>query len=300
MQRHAFLIIAHNQYPLLEKLIRLLDHPQNDIYIHADKKAVDFDPAYFAAIPRHSGICFSRRVRVTWGGASMIEAELTLLEAAVEGKYDYYHLLSGVDLPIKPMDCIHRFFREQEGKELIHFGAEQWEAKPHIQERAALYHFLHEWIGRERGLLRRVENLSLAVQRRLGINRLKKRGGTVRAGANWFSITHGFARYVTDHAREIRKDYRFTSCADEIFLQTVFVNSPFRDNAYVARGAGRDSFENVMRFIDWDRGQPYVFGSGDFEELMASPCLFARKFDLTEDAAIVERVYESILSRQEE
>ena len=34
----------------------------------------------------------------------MVEAELSLLRAAVPGKYDYYHLLSGVDVPIKSRD----------------------------------------------------------------------------------------------------------------------------------------------------------------------------------------------------
>ena len=39
MGRHAYLIMAHNQFDLLCKLIRELDYELNDIYIHIDKKA---------------------------------------------------------------------------------------------------------------------------------------------------------------------------------------------------------------------------------------------------------------------
>ena len=39
--RHAYLIIAHAQWDQLERLLRLLDHPDNDLYIHIDRKARD-------------------------------------------------------------------------------------------------------------------------------------------------------------------------------------------------------------------------------------------------------------------
>ena len=32
--RHAYMIIAHNQFDLLEKIVSCLDTPNNDIYIH--------------------------------------------------------------------------------------------------------------------------------------------------------------------------------------------------------------------------------------------------------------------------
>lgn len=32
MQKHAYMIIAHNEFDLLEILVRLLDDPRNDIY----------------------------------------------------------------------------------------------------------------------------------------------------------------------------------------------------------------------------------------------------------------------------
>ncbi len=40
MKKHAFLIMAHNQYPLLEKLVDLLDDERADIYLHIDKSRI--------------------------------------------------------------------------------------------------------------------------------------------------------------------------------------------------------------------------------------------------------------------
>lgn len=38
MNKHAYLIIAHHEFELLEMIIKLLDFEQNDIYIHIDKR----------------------------------------------------------------------------------------------------------------------------------------------------------------------------------------------------------------------------------------------------------------------
>ena len=38
MSKHAFLIMAHNEYDILNKLLLLLDDERNDIFIHYDKK----------------------------------------------------------------------------------------------------------------------------------------------------------------------------------------------------------------------------------------------------------------------
>lgn len=47
MMKHAFLIIAHNNWWQLKKLIECLDSDTHDIYVHVDKKSKDFDESYF-------------------------------------------------------------------------------------------------------------------------------------------------------------------------------------------------------------------------------------------------------------
>jgi hypothetical protein len=98
MQKHAYMIIAHNEFDLLEILVRLLDDPRNDIYVHIDAKVKDFDFKSFQALTQYSRLRFTpRRISATWGDFSLVNTELLLLQTAVAGEdpaqpYAYYHL----------------------------------------------------------------------------------------------------------------------------------------------------------------------------------------------------------------
>lgn len=107
-KKHAYLIMAHNNFSQLQTLIELLDDPQNDIYLHVDKNAVTFQADRIRA--RQSNVTLIKRIRINWGGHSQIECELNLLKASVPNHYEYYHLLSGLDLPLKTQAEIHSFF----------------------------------------------------------------------------------------------------------------------------------------------------------------------------------------------
>lgn len=87
MDRHAFLIIAHNEPELLKILISLLDHPRCDIYIHIDRKA---DINMFSDInTKNPNIRFVEdRIDVKWGHYSLIQSEMKLFETAYsQGSY---------------------------------------------------------------------------------------------------------------------------------------------------------------------------------------------------------------------
>ena len=114
MNRHAYLIMAHNQFDLLKKIISLLDFEGHDFYIHIDKKSVDFNLSDFEGAAKKSNIIFIDRRDTVWGGYSGIETELALLEKAAKGDYSYFHLISGADMPLKPAKEIYEFF-EQSG-----------------------------------------------------------------------------------------------------------------------------------------------------------------------------------------
>ena len=51
---HAVMIIAHNQFELLKKLILALDDERNDIFIHIDAKVKDFDFNLFKNLTKYS------------------------------------------------------------------------------------------------------------------------------------------------------------------------------------------------------------------------------------------------------
>ncbi len=298
MVKHAFLIIAHDQFELLKILIKMLDDERNDIFIHIDSKVKDFDFNEFLKLPQFSRIYFTDRISVTWGDFSQVKAELILLSKAVENEndensYSYFHLLSGADLPIKTNDEIHKFFDENAGKEFIHFSSN--EPSSSAQSRIRYYHIFRK----KRNLFYKIlAQIALKVQKALGVNRLKKNHLIVQKGTNWFSITHDFANYVVSKRNEIEKIFRYSYCCDEVFLQTMLVNSDFKNSLYMP-DCNNDQLA-CARYIDWDRGNPYIFRTVDFEDLISSPAMFARKFSMETDKEIVYKIRDYIGDRANE
>lgn len=282
--KHAYLIMAHGQESLLQKLISALDDPRNDIFVHMDSKVRGFDPSRFSC--SHSKLTFIERQSLHWGGPSLVFCEVRLLKAATQaGVYDYYHLLSGCDLPIKSQDYIHAFFDEHAGTEYVSF----WKMHKSTWSR-----FLYAPLG-EYGhnfLANFFNNICKGIQMGLGI----KRNADVdfRYGSQWFSITDGLARLVVSKEDWIHKVFHHTCLCDEVFLQTITAGSEFYSKcASVEEGDGF-SFASTMRFIDWTRNtshrHPYVFRNDDYELLTGLPWLFARKFDERVDSQIVQRI----------
>ncbi len=287
MPQHAYLIMAHNNFPLLLDLIALLDHERNEIFLHIDKKVpqVRFlrlkEDYVRLKQEQHlkSPLFFTDRISVHWGGYSQIACELLLLKAAAgKGNYAYYHLLSGSDLPIKTAEEILAFFDdlpENAGKEFLAFDS--LEVPDYVRERISLYHILRE---SSFFLAEPLDALFTRLQRLLKVDRLKGSGLTVQKGANWFSITDAFVRYVLSREDWIVRTFSRSVCGDELFLQTLAANSPFAEQIYDPY-ADENSMAN-LRYVDWERGannSPYIFQPKDKEMLQRLPHLFARKFN---------------------
>ena len=285
MKKHAFLIMVHRKDKVLEALLQLLDDERNDIFIHIDAKAT-LQMEELKPYMKKSGLYQAKSVRVNWGGYSQIQAELNLLEAAAGPEsYVRYHLLSGADLPLKTQDEIHQFFDAYGEKEFVGFcgGIEGCE------ERVKLYHLFQEKVRRGNRVDEKLNRGFLKAQKILGINRIKKGDIPFRKGLNWFSITDTLAKTVREEKDWIRKTFRNTGCCDELFLQTVIARKNWFDRVYCLDGG--DDNAAAMRYIDWNRGTLYVFRSADFEELLHSQMMFARKFDAAVDGEIVEKIY---------
>lgn len=281
---HAYMIIAHNQFELLEKLILALDDERNDIYVHIDAKVKNFDFEHFIKIVKNSKVNYSNeRFNIKWGSFEMVKAEYALLKKVFESgkKYDYVHLLSGVDLPIKSNDEIHGFFDAHIGNEYIHFTSESLNDTE--LDRVRAYHFA---TGRRNYFRRFITKLESYLARTVGVNRIKNI--KVQKGSQWFSITGDFAEYVLQQRDFVFKQFKHTLIPDEFFIQTILINSEYVSKLFMPN-CDNNHFA-CARLIDWERGNPYVWRSKDFDEIMASPCMFARKFDANIDSEIIDKI----------
>ena len=289
--RHAWLILTHGNFAILEKQLRFLDSENADFFIHVDAKA-DFDEERFSAVTERSRVTFVPRRRISWGHFAIAEAELELLRAAAPGRYDYYHLLSGVDVPVKPRAYIEEYFTRAPGTNYVNFLA------PEISRadlyRVMFYYPMQRYNIRKPAVRRALRNFSAAVQLGFGVDRTRRLpdGFAFQKGAQWFSITHALAAYLLEKESEIRGIFSDTYCPDEMFVQTEIINSPFRDT--LPENAFCNDYASCLRYVDWERGNPYTFTDADLAELLSTPetALFARKFDYRSAPAVVDALFD--------
>lgn len=272
--KHAYLILAHHEFEVLRLLVAALDDRRNDIYIHIDRKV--------KVLPHlqttQAGLyILSDRVDVRWGDLSVVEAEFALFEAAHSSRqpYSYYHLLSGVDLPLKSQDYIHRFFERHSGKEFVgYYRGEGVEAD--IDRKVRRWHLFprdfrsHNWSTWAKRTLRFIV---MHIQISLGLRRHTE--VEFKKGTQWVSITQAFVAYLLERKATILARYHHSFCSDEIFIQTELWHSPYKGQIYDTE----DEARGCMRYIGWEHNILRDFTPRDLTKLQASDLLWARKFN---------------------
>jgi hypothetical protein len=105
-------------------------------------------------------------------------------------------------------------------------------------------------------------------------------------GSAFFCLPKQQVNYVTEYLDEnpsVKKFFKHTGLIDEIFFQTILMNSPFRPQVN----------NDNKRYIDWSKskdGHPKFLTSADLEAIIKSDKLFARKFSLTVDKDILDLI----------
>lgn len=301
INKHAYLLIVDKHPMQIRTLLELLDHKRNDIFIHIDAKSkmISSDINTCGLI---SKVRIYKEINVYWSDISLTEVELFLLKKAREfNHYEYYHLISGSDLPIKSQEEILEFYDSNKGKEFVEYQIPGRFLSKEYYSRVKYYHlftkhYRHE--GRFR-LLKDyffvcIEYIALFFQMIFRINRIK--GLEFARGSQWFDITDNLAAYVLSKSEWILKQFRMTRASDESFLPLIVHNSEYRTHLFCQTFDG-DMHAN-MRFIDWKRGDPYLFHSSDFNELISSDLLFARKFNEDVDNDIIIKIKEYVLGKK--
>ena len=253
--KHAYLIIAHNEFEVLRRLVAALDDKRSDIFIHYDRKVRALPEIATEKSDLH---VLEDRVDVKWGTVSQIKAEYALFEAAGKvGGYSHYILISGTHFPLVGNDRIASFLAENEGNSILP-----------CMENASDYQVDMK--------MRRVNILPgtivwrafLKIQRLLGI-RINRSTRFYNAG-NWVCLSESAMRYLVERKKTILKKYRFSFCGDEFFVPTELMASSLADTVVFSR--------ELLKF-EIGRSNARVYTLEDYDELMASGCLFARKFD---------------------
>jgi hypothetical protein len=259
-----------------------------DFFVHVDAKETveqfksdDFGPnVHFLA----------DRVRVYWGGFSIVEATLKLMQAATEqGMYERHVLLNGLDYPIKPTSFIVDTLLSDPNREFIRFFDIE-KADPRYLEGVTRYYFFDA----PRLLANRFFDARQRAQRLLRwLPKRLVRPYTHCFGHMQWALTGQCVQFILDFAethQDLRRFYKYSFAPDERFIHTIVANSPFCD-----RAGGIEAFEEfgtyrMANFHHIDRSLNKVFTNADYEELAHSSKLFVKKITTAESLELIDLI----------
>lgn len=267
------------------------------LYIHIDKKS-SISEDDLDMIKQAKNVSFlSRKYNVNWGGYNIVKAILMLSEEAVKNKkIDYIHLISGQDFPIKNNDHIQKIMEENKGREFINYfkmPAPFWSDNGGF-DRISYYHY-YDTLNARTYFGRKTINFLVKLQKLMKIKRnIQKSPYEFYGGSTWWSLSYACLSHVIDFTKD-RPDYlkkfEHSFAADEIFFQTIIMNSPFKNKVV----------NNNLRDVDWqyrNGSRPAVLDISDYEKLMDSDAIFARKFKDPISNILIEKVEQGIIEEE--
>lgn len=284
-KRHAYMIMAHQKFDILKEILKDLDDDRNDIFLHIDKKTLDFPQDEIKDIVKRANLIITPRMDVHWGGFSQIQCVTMLLKIATQyGYHSYYHFMVGVEFPLKDQDYIHQFFDKNQGMEFIGFD----NFDTHYYDRVRYYHIFNEYARNNnfyQKILNKIRVVCVAVQKCMKIDICKRYKIVFKKGnANW-SITHELACYIVQHEKQIYRIYKHSFCGDEVFIHTLVFNSKYWDKVYDKT----DEYKSSMRITTWTNLQNR-YHLNDLNMLINSGRLFARKIDGDDALELIDAI----------
>lgn len=272
--KQALLITAYKNFNHLHDLSSFFDD-DFELYIHIDKKSVVPEGVLNSIRERTNVKLVSREYKVNWGGLNHLRCILHLAEEAYKNPaIDYFHLISGHDFPIKSLPEIKAFvFNNKQHSFISHFKLPSVHWFDGGLSRLKYYNFYDVLDGkRHRNYIFKL----VALQKKLGIKRrLSSKLPKLYGGETWWSLSREALGYVLDYTvqhPELLNRMKHTFCSEEMYVQTVLLNSPLKSTIV----------SKSLSFIDWTNKHgnfPANLVLEDQSRLLESDKLFARKFE---------------------
>ena len=288
----AYVILCHKNPKQVNTLIERLNNEYVEFFLHIDKKS-----SIQQEIKQKNNIHFVDPINVYWGHYGQIECILNCYKAIKEkGYFNYVHVLSGQDMPIKSNETIINFFKENQGKEFVHFGKTDINhhfLKNKLYERVSVYYPKFLTSRNKKIKYLRFGYVKFIMLTKLFKRKLNDLPDMIYYGANWMSITGGCMEYILEYVKahsEYVNFFKNTFCGDELFFQTIILNSKYKDNVV----------DSTKRYVDWDTGPDYprTLTLKDVERIKnkGTDKFWARKFDISLSDKIVESIFRDIES----
>ena len=294
----VYLILSHDNPNQVIRLAKTLKagSPTSSIVIHHDYSRCYLDPSDLADM---EGVyVLEKHIAVRWGHFSIVAAVLLALRWILTNlTFDWLVLLSGQDYPIRPLSEIEGFLATTPYDGFI--SGARLDRQPGTQTLVDRYYYSYH---------RLPSMLSRVLRRAVWINGLQSRiristtqiGLRSRStpftpefpcykGETWFTLSYMCVRAIDDfvriHPQFIAHYERTLNPAESFFLTILRSDSRFKMQGY-------------KRYIVWRPGtsHPEILRVTDFDRIIASSAHFARKFDISVDAQVLDML-DRVISR---
>lgn len=247
--------------------------------VHWDAKYVQPDFSKFknvAVIPSE---------KTYWGTSTQIDVERRLFDAALRNcpNFEWVHLVSESDVPMLSAENFLEFFKKMRHSDV------EFDGGPDIH-RVRLDYFMpiKKLSIRDTFWGLQVHRTLKVLNKIFRINRISDDSFKVYKGSNWVSLKKiDLIKVISFRNQNM---FNHTSLADEVYVQSILGENFLFDTGISFKELGADFKLENHRFIDWERGNPYVFTCRDSDELLQNvnkDYSFARKIKSYELAKLV-------------
>lgn len=282
--RQAILITAYHDSAQLQRLIDYFDS-DFEIFIHVDRHSNLNLNGHILA----SNVHIYSRYSTPWGSVNHLNAILLLIcEAARHQNLDYFHLVTGNDYPIPPLSVFKNFCETHRNENYLEFfplPRTAWDGEGGMER--INYYWLQHWLQPTRNSVGyQLTTMLIKIQRKIGLKRpFNYFNNHLYGGGTYWSISRAMINhtieYLDGHPDYLRR-FHMTKIAEEIFLPNLWVNS------------GLPLTNNSLRYMDWhsDGASPKILDENDYDKLVSSGALFARKIQSGISDILIKKLIE--------
>ncbi|MFY0642947.1 MAG: hypothetical protein JXR19_00615 [Bacteroidia bacterium] len=316
--KHLVAILAHKAKSQLNYLIDALVEQGFEVIIHLDQKN---SAELKTLLGNRVKYCIPQELNVKRGHYSLLLASLHLLEHSMNFDFDYYHLISGEDLPVKSAHGMNELLSITKGASFINhnklpINSKQEKKEKHtifkdyseFKDQIPLSNYEHFAFKNGIGLVnsRQFQENSLFTQltKKLhGFRSYWKLYHTIfkrksppmdyYAGSAWYSLHRDLVKALISKYKtepHLLEYFKYVGFPDEIFIQSISQNLNYNFPI----------INSDLRYISWDsrtnQGPSYLNKEiGDV--LKNSNAFFARKWDIASKEEF-HQIYHYLCSKE--
>lgn len=274
----AYVIVCHKNPEQVLDLVRLIGRKGDYILVQCNARS---GASYQRRVENGcresvAHVLFAPPRKIAWGAFSLAQAHIEGIGQLVRTADDWSFAinLTGQCLPTQPIEALKEFLGRHEDTNFLEYRDLETEWKSEVYRLKTFY----------------VELAGRLINTH--VPRAFPRSFRPFGGLDLSMLSRRFCEHLTysRDARRIIDHMRFAVLPDELWLQSVLMNSPFRTKVV------RDS----KRLILWpEEGSPnpLILTMRHWLQLTSPDCFFARKFDPAVDKDVIEALKNRVRSK---